>query len=257
MKRILIGLSLIALGSTLAAAQTVDEILAKSFDARGGLEAIKGVGSARMSGKMSMGNGMEAPIVLEWKRPDKLRIEFTLQGMTGVQAYDGTTAWQVMPFMGKPDPEPMSEQEAKQVIEQADVIDGPLVDYADKGNTVEYLGEDEVDGTAVHKLKLVEKNGNESVIFLDAEYFMTIKSEATREMQGVEMDTVTNIGDYKEVGALILPYSISVELTDMGMTQSITFDTIELDVELADDRFTMPEVETAEEEATEEEGAGS
>src|SRR5215213_6450011 len=88
-------------------AQTADEIIAKHLQARGGVDKIKTVQSQRITGKMVMGQGMEAPFTLEAGRPNKMRMEFTIQGMTGVQAYDGKTGWAVMPFMGKKDPEVM------------------------------------------------------------------------------------------------------------------------------------------------------
>src|SRR6185436_5197535 len=107
---------LLVLGLVLAPvahAQTVDEILAKHFEAEGGLDKLKSLQSRRVTGTMMMGPGMEAPIVLEQKRPGKRRIEFVVQGMTGVQAFDGERAWSLLPFMGKTDPEYASEKDSK------------------------------------------------------------------------------------------------------------------------------------------------
>ena len=47
--------------------------------------------------------------------------------MTGIQAYDGETGWQIMPFAGSSEPEKVSGDELEQFMDQAD-IDGPLVD---------------------------------------------------------------------------------------------------------------------------------
>src|SRR5215470_12096180 len=83
--------------------QTVDEIVAKYVQARGGMEALKAAKTVRMTGKISVGPGLEAPAVLEQKRPNHMRIEFTIQGMTAVMAYDGKSGWMIMPFGGKKD----------------------------------------------------------------------------------------------------------------------------------------------------------
>ena len=115
-----------------AALPSVDEIIAKNLAARGGKDQILAKKSARMTGKMASGAGQEFPFILQWKRPNKMRMEFTFQGMTGIQAYDGTTGWMVMPFMGKKDPEAMSADDLKDVEDQAD-FDGELVDYAGEG----------------------------------------------------------------------------------------------------------------------------
>jgi hypothetical protein len=76
---------------------------------------------------MAMGPGVEAPVVLIQMKGNQARLEFTIQGLTAVQAYDGKSAWEVMPFMGKKDPELMSADEAKDIQEMAD-IGGPLFD---------------------------------------------------------------------------------------------------------------------------------
>ena len=76
------------------------------------------------------------------KRPNKSRTEFTVQGMTGMQAYDGKNAWMVMPFMGKKDPEAMPAEGTKLVAEESD-FDGPLVDWKEKGHKVELVGKEQ------------------------------------------------------------------------------------------------------------------
>ena len=81
-----------------------------------------------------------------------MRVEFTVQGMTAVQAYDGTTGWMIMPFAGKTDPEKMPEELAGEIEEQADFY-GPFVDTEEKGYTLELAGEDEVDGTPVYTVR--------------------------------------------------------------------------------------------------------
>jgi hypothetical protein len=131
------------------------------------------------------------------KRPDMIRLEFTFQGMTGIQASDGTTAWMVMPFMGKNDPEEMPADMAKQLKEQAD-IEGPLFDWDDKGHTVELLGAEEMEGTEVYKIKLTRDSGDVRYHYLDSEYYVTVKQEGKTKVQGQEMEIETAISDYKE-----------------------------------------------------------
>src|SRR6476646_6813727 len=131
-RRVCMSVIALAVLAPCLVAQDVDEIVAKYVQARGGAEKLKGVQSIKTSATMTMGPGMELPGIVIQKRPMLARLEFTAQGMTAVQAYDGKEAWQIMPFMGKKDPELMSADEAKETEEMADV-DGPLVDYKSKG----------------------------------------------------------------------------------------------------------------------------
>ena len=51
------------------------------------------------------------------KRPDEVRTEASLQGMTQIEAYDGKDGWRVSPFFGRKDPERMSADDVKALVE--------------------------------------------------------------------------------------------------------------------------------------------
>lgn len=220
-------------------AQTVDEIIAKNVQARGGMDKIKSVKTIRSSGTMTMGPGMEAPGSLIQKRPDMARLEFTVQGLTAVQAYDGKDAWQIMPFMGKKDPEAMSADDKKDIEENAD-IDGPLVDYRSKGNTVELLGKDKLEGTDAYKLKVTLKNGDVITMYLDADSFLEIKEEMKRTMRGTEHEVESVMGDYKDVNGLMFPFAIENGVKGSQEKEKLTLSKIELNVPVDDAIFKMP-----------------
>ena len=220
-------------------AQTVDEIIAKNVQARGGADKLKSVQSIKSTATMTMGPGMEAPGVLIQKRPGYARLEFTVQGLTAVQAYDGKNAWQIMPFMGKKDPELMSADEAKEVEETAD-LDGPLVDYKSKGHQAELLGKEKVEGTDAYKIKLTLKNGDVQTIYIDADSFLEIKEETKRMVRGTEQVIESSIGDYKEVNGIIFPFAMENGVKGSAEKQKLTITKVELNVPADDSIFKMP-----------------
>lgn len=225
------------------AAQDLEEVLSNYYEAIGGVEAWKAVETMRATGSIMMGGmGVEAPFVVTAKRPNMVRLEFTFQGMTGVQAYDGTTAWMLMPFMGKTDPEEMPADMSKDLLEQAD-IDGPLMGYEESGHQVEYIGMEETEGTQAHKLKVTMKNGDVQYFFLDSEYYVPIKIEGSREMQGRVVEFETIISDYKDVGGLMVAHSIEAKPKGAPAGQVITLELVEMNVEVDDSAFTMPKTE--------------
>lgn len=224
-----------------AASQTVDEIIAKHIEAIGGLEKIRAVKTVRMTGKMTVGPGIEAPVVMELKRPNAMRLDITVQGMVGSQAFDGTKGWSLMPFGGSKVPQEMAADEAKLAQEQAE-IDGPLVDYKAKGNTVELQGKEKVEGSEAYKLKVTLKNGVVRTMYIDAEHFLQIKEEAKRTIRGTEVDSETIVGDYKEVGGMMFPHSIDSGQKGNPQRQKLVIEKIELNVPIDDARFKMPEV---------------
>jgi outer membrane lipoprotein-sorting protein len=238
-KRNLLSLAAaLCLAVTASAAElTLDEILAKNVAARGGLDKIKAVQTIKYSGKMNMG-GMEAPFTMSKKRPENMRVDFTIQGMTGSQAYDGTTGWMLMPFMGKKDAEPLSGDMLKDAKEQAD-FDGPFIDSAKKGYKVELLGKTEIEGSPAYKLK-VTKDGDETLVYLDADSFLEIRMEGKRKIQGQDVETETTLGNYQEVNGMLFPYSMESKAKGQPGAQVITVEKIEVNPTLADDLFKMP-----------------
>lgn len=240
-RRLVLGVAALALIAPLASAQTLDEVLAKHYEAMGGLDKLRAVKSYRMTGKMVMGQGMEAPFTMEKARPNRFRMDFTFQGMTGTQAYDGKTGWMVMPFSGKKDPEPVPADALKEMEEQAD-FDGPLVDWKDKGHTVELAGTEDVEGTKAHKVKATLKNGNVITYYIDAETFLTLKQEGKRSVRGTEVEGESSIGDYKEVDGLVMPFAMEMGAKGSPHKQKLVTEKIEINPELADGRFAMPAV---------------
>lgn len=222
-----------------ATGQTVDELIAKNIAARGGLAKLRAVTSLRMSGRMTMGPGVEAPILLELKRPSSVRMEFTFRGRTGVHAYDGHDGWVLDPFGPKAEAAPMSAEDLNDAREQAD-IEGPLVDYKAKGHSVQLVGKEQVNGKDAYKLKLTLKNGDVRYTYLDATSYLEVRIESTRSVRGETLDVETMIGDYRDVGGVMFPHSFESGPRGRPEKQNVDVDKIELNPAIADARFKIP-----------------
>lgn len=237
------------LGAALLPAQTADELIAKNIAARGGVEKIKNVQSMRMTGSMRLGDD-KLPTTLELKRPSKSRWEFTLEGQTAVQAFDGKTAWMIMPFEGHADPEVMTDQEAKDIEMQAD-IDGPLIDSAAKGITVTLVGRETIDGGVdTWHLKVTRKGGDSRDLYLDAKTYLQVLAVSHRSNDGNMVEIRSKIGDYRSVGGVMLPHRFEASASGVPQTQALEFEKIELNVPIDDSRFAMPKSKQTEAPAT-------
>jgi hypothetical protein len=240
MPKVALLIAITALAATMAAAQTAEDIVAHYVKAVGGMDKIQTVKSLRRSGKYIGGGGFEAVILQENKRDASVREEFSLQGMTAINAYDGKTGWKIEPWGGKKDPEALGEEEMKGIVEDAD-FDGPLVDYKRKGNKIEFLGIDKFEGTDTYKLKITKPNGDVYTYQLDTDYYMPIKIDLKRIVRGEEREYETTLGDYKVVNGWYLPFSI--ESNPKGHPQDkskYVYDKIEANVAIDDSRFVMP-----------------
>lgn len=161
-------------------------------------------------------------------------------GMTGTTAYDGASGWRIMPFGGRKDPELMGEDDLRGLREEAD-FDGPLVDYKAKGNTIEYLGHDTVDGDDAYRLKVTLKNGDIIYYYLDPETFLEIRTEKLEYIHGSVRETFSDMGSYKLVNGVYFPFAMeSGSGRNSNETGKITIDKIEANPSLDPAEFKMP-----------------
>lgn len=226
--------------ATPAWAITADELVVKNVEAKGGAAAMLAVQGLRRSGKFIIGGGrFVAGFVEIRQRPAAIRVEFSLQGLTQVQAYDGKSGWQIDPFQGRKDAENMAPDDVKGLVEDAD-IDGPMVDYRAKGHTLEYLGTEDIDGTPAHKLKLVRGNGDLQYIYLDPDHFLEIRVESQRSVRGVKQIGITEFGNYEKVGGVFWPMSMELFQKGSSDKQVIEYERAEVNPALAAALFQIP-----------------
>ena len=220
--------------------ETVDTLVAKNTEAKGGAQALSAVQSLRLSGRMVVNDGrLELGYVIIKKRPGAVREETSLQGMTRVDAYDGTEGWKITPFGGRKDPEKVSVDEAKALVEDAE-IDGPLIDWKAKGSTVEYLGTEDVDGTLAHKLRVVRKNGDINFVYLDPDHFLEIRVITQRMENGARVENETDLGDYEKINNVFFPFSLEGGPKGSTDKQKIILDKAEANTPIDDAMFKFP-----------------
>lgn len=239
MRKLMLELAAMFLVAIPLQAQTADEIIGKYVKTVGGIEKIQSITSLRRTGKFIGGGGFEAPMVLFNKRPNMVRQEFTMQGLTGISAYNGKIGWKIQPWGGKKDAEPLSEGELKEIVEDAD-IDGPLINYQQKGHKVEYIGMEPVEGTDAFKLKVTLASGDVEFFYMDTDYYVPIKIEIKRMIRGTEQESETILGDYKEVNGWYLPFSIESGPKGSQDKGKIAYETIEANVPIDAAGFEMP-----------------
>jgi outer membrane lipoprotein-sorting protein len=229
------GVALLAAATV--AGQTVDDVVRRYLDARGGIVKLRSVQSLRLTGTMEL-PGVSAPFTIELKRPDRMRTEFTVEGQTGIRAFDGRTAWAQLPLPGEP-PRPMSPEDALEARAQADIDLSPLVDAAAKGYSVELVGRDRLPGGDTWKLVVRGPDGQRT-LHLDARTHLVVQTEDRRKLDGREVDFLTEVGDYRTVAGLVFPYRIEVGPKGSPERQRLVVRQVEINPPLPDARFAMP-----------------
>jgi outer membrane lipoprotein-sorting protein len=229
---------LLTLVASLAAAQTVDDVVRRYAEARGGAAKLHAVESLRLTGTMELPD-VSAPFVLELQRPNRMRTEFVVQGQTGVRAFDGQNAWERLPLPGD-EPRPMGPEEATEARAQADVDLSPLVDSAAKGFRVELVGRDRLPGGETWKLIVRGREGPPRTLHLDARTHLMVQTIDVRSVEGKPVEIVTEISDYRPIAGLLFPHRIETGPRGKPERQRLLIQRVEVNPVLDASRFAMP-----------------
>jgi hypothetical protein len=223
-------------GATSLCAQTVDEIVTKHIQARGGYEKLKAINTIKMTRTVAT-PFTSVQLIVYKKRPNLLRFEQTPKGQTMATArgINAEAAWDTAAG-GKIVTRP--EKVASEGREIDADFDGLLVDWKEKGHTVTLEGTEEYAGSQAYKLKVTTKGGSVRHLFIDTKSFMEIGMTGTSLLP--QMDPRTKefrtqqssfvYSDFREVNGVKFPFSIDEDRIGGPITQSFATYTEKIEV---------------------------
>ena len=220
--------------ATMVQAQALKDILDKHFKIIG-QEKLTAVKTYTVKATVNQ-MGMEVPMEMKMKRPNKFRMEMDMQGQKMIQVYDGEKGWFIAPWIS-PEPQVMEGPQLQQALDQAD-IDGELYNYAQKGHKAELIGKEQQDGIEVYNIKLTTKNGDVKNYYIDAEDFIIVKAKAKVNAMGQEVEVVQRMSDYKNIEGVLMATTIESE-TPMG-TGRVVMNEIKFNQDIDDALFKQP-----------------
>ncbi len=237
MKKILFVLvtSFLAFQSNLVA-QTADEIVEKHFSAIGGKDLLNSVKTMKMTGSIEIQPGMTAPMTMQIVNNKGMRMDLSVMGMTMNQVVYENSGWAIVPFNGNTNPEPMTEDQVKEMKKQTDLT-GDLLNYKSKGSTIELIGSEDVEGTDTYKVKLKEKDGSVGYKFFDKTNFYLIKEIKIVKLEDKETEVAVLYSNFKKTDSgLVFAHSMSNEMAG----GPITWESFEVNPKIDDSIFKMP-----------------
>ena len=232
---------------SVAAAQTVDEIVARHIEARGGYDKIKAIQTIKITRAVATPFST-VTVVTYKKRPDLVRFDQTTKGQTTVvpRGINADGAWDVVQgkVVMRPDPVALEGRET-----DAD-FDGLLVDWKAKGHTVTLEGKETIAGNEAHKLKVTTKGGSTRYVYVDTKSYMETGVSGTVKLPGMDprtkqprtQESFWTYGDFRDVNGVKFPYSVDEERTGGPITTSYAHFTekIEVNVPMEDALFAPP-----------------
>ncbi len=215
-------------------AQTLDDILAKHFKAVG-QDKLVAAQTIIVQAKVKQ-MGMEMPLEMKIKKPDKFLVTVDMQGQKMIQAFDGEKGWMVAPWIST-DPQVLEGDQLIQAQQQAD-LEGELYNYKKKGSTAELIGKVNIDGKDAYRIKLSTKDGNSKDYFINADTYFVDKVKASVENQGQTMEVEQTMSDFKSFNGITMPTKINSKMP-MGDAE-IVFEDVKFNEDIDNSVFKQP-----------------
>jgi hypothetical protein len=220
-------------GAVSVSAQTVDDLVARNIQARGGLTRLKAVQTIRQTSDLTM-DATRASVVVYGKRPNLIRQEITVGGQTIVNGFDGRTPWMINPLTGARGAMAITGPQADVIREQSN-FDGPLVDYKARGYRIELGGTELAGGRQLYRLRITGPNQLVQDCFLDATTGLEAKI-VTRAAAGI---IEQEMGDFREIDGIMVPFSIRTTVNGVMQSQ-VAVKTVQFNVPIEDRIFAAP-----------------
>lgn len=225
--------------SAVSFAQTANEIVAKHIEAMGGADKWKAVKAMEMNNKFTV-QGMDIASKTVIVSGKSLRTDISVMGQEIISAIDGETGWAQQPAMmgGTGEPEDMPGAMIKESRKQV-YLGGSLMNYKENGSTIELVGKEKLEGVDVYHLKLTEKVGDITNLFVSTSNYYVLKSAGKRNIQGKEVDAEVNFSNFKQIEGLTFPYTMETA-SPMGGMMTIETDSIKLNPKVDESIFKKP-----------------
>jgi hypothetical protein len=232
-------LSALAVAPLWSSQPTADEIIANLTQAVGGTDRIKSVYSLKTTSHLLVaGTKGEASVVSTMKTPQMVYTEITRGGTKFVECFDGHIKWAKVD--GGPAKKAPDEEAKSYAADTWVMIDGPLVDYKAKGHKVDFLGEEDVNGTPTYKMHVVMKSGNTEDIYLNQKTYLPFKQVTHSSRNGHDTETVGYMLDYKTYDGITMATTLLIKVGNAAPIR-LKIDNIEFNFPLTEAFFKMPE----------------
>jgi len=220
-------------------AQTADDIIARSIEARGGLAALEARETVRMTAMVERPlDGLRYSMTIFRKRPAFYRVEYRSGDTIVVQATDGETAWWVNPLAGVAEPTAMAVTQASAFNRQAH-IDASLQGLLPAGSAAHLVGRVDEDGVELLRVEITHADGSVVTNYYNPDTYLVQKSARMQETADGIQEVVTLFSDYRDVDGVL--YSFRAEQQIADTTVSITtWEAFEANVPMDEELFSMP-----------------
>lgn len=218
---------------------SASEIVDKYIEATGGREAYEALESQRATGTVEIAEmGLKGTVEVYQQAPDKMLVVMNLPGRGEIRrGVNGDVGWMSDPTYGV---RLLTEPEMKDALRDADP--NTILNIEENYESVEVKGVEDVKGEQAYHLVFTPKDeGNPTDHYYSVESGLLIKTAQTQSSPLGDVRSEAFLSDYKEVGDNGLKQPHTNTAVAMGVEQVMTIEEVEINGEIAADRFAIPD----------------
>ncbi len=210
MNKIILILLFIAI--TLKSNETVESVIQKHNQARGGIEKIAKIQnwifkSESVNKLMNMSS-----LATTYYKSNKFKVVLAINKQSSTTAYDGKVLWTIDPKANSNKPTIIPKQAEQnylaQMSQQRDVITiGPLQDYVLRGAKPSLEKDEFIDGKQYYRIKMTLSDGDIS-LWLNKLDLMIYRVETFVKVKEKLEKIYIILSDYRKIDGMQLPYKI-------------------------------------------------
>ena len=241
-KLLLFVIGIVTTGQIIAQDLSPDEIVSRHLKATG-QDKFMDMETMKMTGKMTQ-QGLDMQVTQYQKKPEKVRQDIEVQGMTVTMVVDGETGWVLNPMMGSTDPQDLNAESIKALEKEGNndptaTWDNPFVTWKEDGTKIEMAGREDINGSPAYNLKFTFKEGYTINYIIDAAGFVLLKTKSIQNVQGQTYDREIRYSDYRDINGILFPGKFEM-LVNGQIGQVFTIDKCEFNIPVDDSIFIKP-----------------
>jgi hypothetical protein len=226
MKKTLLALLMLTYCFSGFSQSKLDDIINHVLDTMGGKAKLITIRTIKKMGH-SEAQGIKFPVNYYAVHNIAERSDFSFNGLTGYQIVTKDSGFNFSPFGGMAAAERMTDEDVKLASDELD-LEGPLVNYKEKGHSIDLMENEDIDGVDAIQLRVNLKNGKTIFYFIDPDTYYIIRTISKGVSNGQEFSNTSNYYNFKKTKeGILFPYTID----------NVTYDTIELNVPIDDKLF--------------------
>lgn len=182
---------------------TAEKVVDNYIKAIGGNDALQKINTYSANVSMqTMGQTING--TMKKMAPYSTLMEMTMNGMTVYKmVFDGTKGYQGQ--MGQKSP--MTPDEIKTQLDEKGIF--PQLHYSEPGYKLSMDGNAKVNEEDAYKIKVANPSGKITTEYYSIKTGYFLKQESTVSAQGKQMEQTTQFGDYKNIGGIMTPTTMT------------------------------------------------